>query len=666
MQGTNAIQFARALVRRNSGIVSGFQAILFLGSLCVAWWLRFDFSLPNREILWLAAPLLILVRLTVVARFGLLHGWWRYTGLSDASDVIKAVLCGSLGFFAVLRYGVGLAAFPRSVYVIEPLITAGGLLGVRMLSRVVAESARRERGSTKRVILIGAGVAAQMVVREIRQPASGYLALAYLDDDPSKLGLRFHGVPVLGAVDSLPQIVKLYPVEEVLIAVPSASGPAMQRFVEICQQTAVPFKTLPALRDVISGQPDVKIKELREVRVEDLLGREPVEIDLQAVENRLRGRTVMVTGAAGSIGSELCRQVLEYGPHKLLCVDQNETGMFYLERELTQRRNGTALTPCVADVGDGERMARLFQEHQPRVVFHAAAYKHVPVMEANVQGAVKNNIFGLLTLLEVARASQCESFVLISSDKAVNPTSVMGATKRIGELIIASQPACGLRSVAVRFGNVLGSNGSVLPVLQDQLRQHEPLTITHPDVTRFFMTTREAVSLVLQAFTIGEHADTLVLDMGPPVRIVDLARTLIRLSGRPVHSRAIRFIGLRDGEKLSEELFYAAEEVCPTSFPKIKKVRGRPQGGWIELCRELEELKGALYLDGAGPVRTKIRQIVPEYAPMPDGTSRAGTNPEAPGYGVSQARTPGFETASTPPKPRASSVPRWVGEAGPA
>ena len=663
MQKAKAIRFVRTLARGNSWLVPAFQAILFLGSLAIAWWLRFDFSLPNREMLWLAAPLLVLLRLAAVARFGLLHGWWRYTGLSDAFDVIKAVLCGSLGFVVIMRYGIGLATFPRSVYVIEPLITAGGLLGVRMFSRLVAESEQREQGSSKNVILIGAGIAAQMVVRQIRQRGSGYRALAYLDDDVSKAGLRFHGVPVIGPIEELPHLVQAYPVEEVLLAVPSASGAQMHRFVEICQQSGIPFKTLPALRDLISGDWAINIKELREVKVEDLLGRDPVEIDLQTVENRLRGRTVMVTGAAGSIGSELCRQILQYGPHKLLCVDQNETGMFYLERELTSRRNGTALVPCVADVGDGERMKKLFHENGPQVVFHAAAYKHVPVMEVNVQGAVKNNIFGLLTLLEVARASGCESFVLISSDKAVNPTSVMGATKRIGELIISRQPACGMRSVAVRFGNVLGSSGSVLPVLQEQLQHHEPLTVTHPDVKRFFMTTGEAVSLVLQAFVIGEHGDTLVLDMGTPVRIVDLARSLIRLSGAPEQPGAIRFIGLREGEKLTEELFYPDEEVCPTSFAKIKKARGWVQGGWNDLRRQLDELRHTLYLDGANPIRAKIRQIVPEYLAQPDGTSNAGAALEISANGVDPSQPPGLELAAVPARKAGL---RWGGGPSPA
>jgi FlaA1/EpsC-like NDP-sugar epimerase len=347
---------------------------------------------------------------------------------------------------------------------------------------------------------------------------------------------------------------------------------------------------------------------------------------MDLVASQIRGRRIAVTGAAGSIGSELCRQILDYGPSALLCIDQNETGMFYLERELGKREDATCLVACVADIGDSERMQGLFKQHKPHVIFHAAAYKHVPVMEVNVQTAVKNNVFGLLNLLDVAREYGCEHFVLISSDKAVNPTSVMGATKRIGELIIASQPKEGLQCVAVRFGNVLFSSGSVVPVLQEQIRNNRPLTITHPDINRFFMTTREAVSLVLQAFTIGDHGDTLVLDMGTPVRIVDLARTLIRLAGKTEQQVEIQFTGLREGEKLSEELFYATEEVCETSFSKIKKASN--QRVLQNLPALLDELRDAMYIDGAAPIRAKIKKIVPEFcspnhAPIQESSANA-------------------------------------------
>jgi FlaA1/EpsC-like NDP-sugar epimerase len=329
----------------------------------------------------------------------------------------------------------------------------------------------------------------------------------------------------------------------------------------------------------------------------------------------------MVTGAAGSIGSELCRQILQYRPTTLICLDQNETGIFYLQLELSKQECRSQLVFCVTDVGDRGRMNNLLAEHKPQIIFHAAAYKHVPMMETNVYEAVKNNVFGLLNLLEIAEQNGCPSFVLISSDKAVNPTNVMGVTKRLGELIISCRRTSRMRCVSVRFGNVLGSNGSVVPVFQKQIRDNQQLTITHPEIVRFFMTTREAVSLVLQGFAIGNHGDTLLLDMGEPVRIIDLAKTLIRLSGKSEQDVGIRFTGLRDGEKLFEELSYPNEKIHPTSFPKIRRVCGTPHRGG-DLRRHLEQLRAILYENGAAAIRTKLKEIVPEYhndlAPLPE------------------------------------------------
>jgi FlaA1/EpsC-like NDP-sugar epimerase len=458
---------------------------------------------------------------------------------------------------------------------------------------------------------------------------NSYEAIGCVDDDRSKFGIKIHGVPVIGSVDQLPALLAAHPVDEVLIAVPSATGKQMQRFVGICQQAGARFKTVPALRDLITGQGS--IREFRDVNLEDLLGRDAVEIDLESVREKIDGRVVLVTGAAGSIGSELCRQILAYGPAALLCLDQGETGIFYLQQELSKLRSGSPTIFCVADVSDRERVRKVFAEHKPEVVFHAAAYKHVPVMERNVQEAVKNNVFALLNLLEIAEGSGCESFVVISSDKAVNPTSIMGATKRINELIISCRPANGMRCVSVRFGNVLGSNGSVVPVFQEQLRTGQPLTITHPEIKRFFMTEHEAVSLVLQAFVIGSHGDTLVLDMGEPVRILDLARTLIRLSGRSEREVGIRFTGLREGEKLMEELFYATEEVHPTRFEKIKRTRS-PLDGWSKLQRHLDELRTSMGVDGAEPVRSKIKEIVPEYSYQPIGLPKDSTVQRVPTF----------------------------------
>jgi FlaA1/EpsC-like NDP-sugar epimerase len=600
-----------ALLSHRTWWIALSQVILVFTSLVLAWLLRFDFSLPNRTLLLSAAPLLIAIRLVAIARFGLLHGWWRYTGVSDALDIIKAIVLGSAVFIVTMRIVPGVVAFPRTIYVLEALVSLGLLAGVRLLSRILTESLSQVAGRRRKAMLIGAGSAAQIVIRELHRLKNHYEVVGCVDDDESKVGIKLQGVPVVGRIDELPSLLAGCPVDEILIAVPSATGKQMQRFVQICDQCATRFKTVPALQDILTGKGSVQ--EFRDVHLDDLLGRDPVEIDLDAVKERIDGRIVLVTGAAGSIGSELCRQILEYEPSTLLCLDQSETGIFYLEQELSRMTFAGRAVFCVADVGDSERIRKIFAEYRPDDVFHAAAYKHVPVMERNVQEAVKNNVFALLSLVGIAAESGCESFIVISSDKAVNPTSVMGATKRIGELITACRPADGMRCVSVRFGNVLGSNGSVVPLFREQLRRSEPLSITHPEIRRFFMTRREAVSLVLQAFAIGNHGDILVLDMGQPVRILDLARTLIRLSGRSEREVGIRFTGLREGEKLKEELVYATEQVDPTSFEKIRRVRS-PLVGWLQLQRQLNELRSSLGMDGAGHVREKIKEIVPEYS----------------------------------------------------
>jgi FlaA1/EpsC-like NDP-sugar epimerase len=620
-------QLPSALLQYRVWLIGFFQALLIFASLILAWLLRFDFSLPYRGLLLSAAPLLIVIRLVAIGRFRLLHGWWRYTGVSDALDILKAITLGSVVFLFVMRFVLRVNAFPKTIYVLEAVLSMGLLAGVRLFSRVLTESARGVAASHKKVMLIGSGMAAQMVIREIKRSQNNYEVVGCVDDDRSKFGIKIQGVPVIGSVDQLPALLAAHRVDEILIAVPSANGTQMQRFVEICEQTRAKFKTVPALRDIITGQES--IRDFRDVCLEDLLGREPVEIDLEAVREKIAGRAALVTGAAGSIGSELCRQILEYGPAALVCLDQSETGIFYLQQELSKFIGASQIIFCVADVGDQERLRKVFAEHSPEIVFHAAAYKHVPVMERNVQEALKNNVFALLNLLEVAERGGCESFVVISSDKAVNPTSIMGATKRIGELIIACRPTNGMRCVSVRFGNVLGSNGSVVPVFQEQLRTGQTLTITHPEIKRFFMTGREAVSLVLQAFAIGNHRDILVLDMGEPVRIRDLARTLIRLSGKSEREVGIIFTGLREGEKLTEELFYETEEIHPTPFEKIKRTRS-PLHGWSQLQRHLAELRISMGVDGAEPIRRKIKEIVPGYSYRSDDLPKERASRRAP------------------------------------
>lgn len=617
------------LLQRRIWFITIFQAFVVLCSLVLAWLLLFDFSLPHRHQLLAAALVLPLIRLAVFAKFNLLHGWWQYTGVTDARDITKAILSGSVLFWVVMHILPATAGFPPSVFILEMVLSGVFLSGVRLLSRVVAESVRKDEGSAKKVILVGAGFAAQMIIRELGRPQSGYRAVGCLDDNPLKQGIKIHGVPILGRVDQLREIIEEHPVDEVLIAVPSATGAQMRRFVEACNMAKVNFRTVPTLRDIVTGQ--VIVNQLREVSLEDLLGREPIQIDLESVRKEIAGRIVVVTGAAGSIGSELCRQIIDYGPAQLVCLDQSETGLFFLRLDLGRYPNGSQSVFRVADVADSERIRCLFSEFGPDVIFHAAAYKHVPMMECNVQEAVKNNVLALRGLLDLADAAGCKNFVMISSDKAVNPTNIMGATKRICELILSSRPPNGMRCVSVRFGNVLGSSGSVIPVLKQQLRNQQPLTVTHPEIKRFFMMTREAIALVLQAFAIGKHGDILVLDMGEPVRIVDLARALIRLSGKSEKDVEIRFTGLREGEKLNEELFYEQEEVIATSCEKIKRTSGALRD-WSELCAQLDELRASMSVDGAAPIRSKVKEIVPEYSFQTDSSRGSSAKKTAESY----------------------------------
>jgi FlaA1/EpsC-like NDP-sugar epimerase len=605
-----------ALLRFRSLLILVSQSALILTALVCAWLLRFDFRLPNGGLLWSTAPMLIVIRLLLLPFFNLMHGWWRSTGISDVVDILKATLTGSLAFLLLVRYGWGLTGFPLSIYPLEALLSFTLLAGVRVLSRMLAETVRRDAAS-KRLLLVGAGHAAEMIIRETQQTESGFRVIGCVDDDPRKAGSTILGVPVLGTVSELENLVARERIDEVLIAIPSASQAQMRRLAAICKSAGAVLRTVPAMAELIRGR--VMLEQVREVSLTDLLGRIPVNLNLESVGEQIRGRVVMVTGAAGSIGSELCRQIRTFKPKLLVCLDQNETGIFHLQHQLARgdggngngNGSGDRKVFCVADFSNDERMRKIFVTYGIEIVFHAAAYKHVPIMEANIEEAVGNNIFGLLALLNVAEASNCSSFVMISSDKAVNPSSVMGCSKRVGELILAAWPGERLRCVSVRFGNVLGSNGSVIPLFQEQLRQNQPITITHPEITRFFMTVSEAVSLVLQAFAIGRKGDILVLDMGEPVRIAELAKTLARLSGKT--AQEFKFIGLRPGEKLFEELFYADERVFPSACEKIACTES-VKLAWPELKHALDALYVATSLGERDSILLRLREIVPQFS----------------------------------------------------
>jgi len=588
------------------------QLLLIFFSLVLAWLLRFEFRLPQMNVLLAAFPVLAAVRLAAMSRFKLLHGYWRYTGASDAQDVLKAIAIGSAAFYLIERWVLGVTAFPISIYIIEAMLSAAFLGGIRFLSRSALQAVEHGRvplSSHSVVIIVGAGAAGMTLVRAL--PRTAFIAIGFVDDDPAKAGARLCGVPVLGTLDRLPGIAQRLGVDEVLIAIPSATGEQMRRIVSLCHDARVPYRTTPNYVELIDK--NIKVDQLREVRFEDLLGREAVHLAATPARDKLTGKVVVVTGAAGSIGSELCTQVLANLPAKLICVDQDESGLFFLQQRLEQEHPPVKIEYCVANICNRQRMTQILAGQDAEIIFHAAAYKHVPLMELNAREAISNNVFGLISLLDVAVECGCRSFVAISSDKAVKPTSVMGCTKRIGELILAARPHGEMRCISVRFGNVLGSQGSVIPLFEEQIRKHRKVTVTHPDITRFFMTISEAVSLVLQGFALGRHGEILVLEMGEPMRIVDMVRMLTRLLGKRDDEVEIAYTGLRHGEKLYEELFYDSEIPLPTECGKVMRARGKLVS-WDVLKSGLDELS-ALISSSAddAALRLKLSQIVPEY-----------------------------------------------------
>lgn len=606
-----SINRSSILIGHRFWVITLFHFLLIATSIVIAWLLRFDFRIPFPALLFGCMPVLILFRVAALARFNLLHGYWRHSGVTDVIDIGKAVALGSLVFFVTTRYVFRKYEFPLSIYILEAIITAAGLAGARLCamalkSRTLVGALMHEK---RRVIVAGAGEAASLLIREMLR--TEFAPVACLDDDVFKHGAKIHGVPVVGTIDSIEAVVKAYDAEELFIAIPSANGAQMQRISRICERASVRYRTVPNLHDLLMGRGS--ISQLREVSVEDLLGRDPVQLDLSTVRRQIMGKVVLVTGAAGSIGSELCRQILAYSPAKLIVVDQAETPMFYLQLQLTKQAGSDKVVYSVADVANTMRMRQILTEGGVEIIFHAAAYKHVPLVELNIRGALNNNVLALTPLLDVAEECGCEAFVLISSDKAVQPTSFMGATKRLGELILAARPKKHMRCVSVRFGNVLGSQGSVIPVFKEQIEKESRITITHPEITRFFMTIPEAVSLVLQAFTLGDHGDILVLDMGNPVRILDLAHSLIRQCGKSSREVKIEFIGLRPGEKMYEDLFYPTERKFGTTNRKVKRTKSEIIA-WPALCSHLQDL---ITLANSGTeisIRAKVKEIIPEYS----------------------------------------------------
>jgi FlaA1/EpsC-like NDP-sugar epimerase len=569
------------------------DAALVAAAWYLAFELRFDHGVrPYYATLFERTILIVVgIKLVVFVLFGFYNHWWRYVSTRDMWRIVRGVTIACLVadltiYFASPVHGIRL---PRSVAVLDWLLTLALITGARLLVRSIMErpSPRGFVSRGKEVLVVGAGDAAQLIVKEmLKSPALGYTPIGLVDDDPRKKNLRLHGVRVLGTTDDLPRLLRESKPDEVVIAIPSAAGEVRQRIVNRASDAGVSVKTLPGIYELISGDHDLAA-QIRPVQVEDVLGREPVEVDLEAVASYLGGETVLVTGAGGSIGAELCRQIAHLGAARLVLVDHAEPALFEIERELVDERRFPAAIPVLADVKNEAKMRQIFERYQPGIVFHAAAYKHVPLMEANPIESVRNNVLGTRVMAQVAVEFNAERFVLVSTDKALNPRAVYGQCKTICEWVVEAyghRPDVSTRFVAVRFGNVLGSSGSVISIFRRQIEKGGPVTVTSPKMTRYFMTTPEAVALVVQAGGIGGRGEIFVLDMGEPVRILDLAQNMIRLSGKePGKDIAIEFIGVRPGEKMNEELIGEGETAEATSHAKILRVtRPTVEAAWVE------------------------------------------------------------------------------------
>ncbi|TVR60852.1 MAG: polysaccharide biosynthesis protein [Gemmatimonadales bacterium] len=575
--------------RRRVAVAYGFYAVATAAALVTAYSLRFDLQVPEAYVAALPLHLagLVVLRLILARGVRLMAGRWRYVGVDDVLRLGAASTASSVLFLALFRGVAWLPAVPVSVVLIEWAaftVGVGGVwIGYRRLVEVngIQQARRNGGGPERRIVVVGAGAAGNHLARELNQSGTGMRVVAFLDDNPILQGLRIQGVGVLGTTADAAQVAESVAADEVAIAIPSATPRELRGMVEALEPLELPMKVVPGIVDLVSG--DVSVGTLRPLEIDDLLGRDPVRLELPELEEELAGRTVMVTGAAGSIGSELARQVAANGPERLILVDQAETGLYWIDLELQDRYDEVEVIPCVADVCDEERITELFESHRPDRVYHAAAYKHVPMMERNPGEAMRTNVLGTRNVARAAGKARTGRFVLISTDKAADPVNVMGATKRAAEIVVQKMQAAHPRThyTAVRFGNVLGSNGSVVPLFQRQIARGGPVTITHPEVTRYFMTIPEAVQLILKAGFLDEaRGEIAMLEMGDPVRIVDLARNMVRLHGkRPEVDIPFTFTGLRPGEKLHERLVGNGEEVRETSLAGVRIVTAPAEGG---------------------------------------------------------------------------------------
>ncbi|HZO41843.1 MAG TPA: nucleoside-diphosphate sugar epimerase/dehydratase [Methylomirabilota bacterium] len=583
-----------------------------------ALWLRFDGRIDSSDFLVFvnSVPWVVAIRMIVFAVFRLYVGFWRYASIRDVLSICSAVGLSSSIIYIVSRSVPALAGYPRSVLVIDSLLLILALGTLRLTRRIWREFDHIPEG--KRVLIYGAGDAGEMIVRDMRQnPLHGYEPIGFFDDDPNKRGRRIHGVKVLGGRDQIARIMDEKRPDAVVLALPPVGAQVVRAIVQSLEGYRIPIQTLPSLGDLLDGK--VTVNRIRTLAVEDLLDRSPVRLSVDRVRSLVQGKRVLITGAGGSIGAELARQIGALGPSALVLVDRYENGLHAITLELQSTSVASALETVVADVADRHRIEHVLDSRRPQLIFHAAAHKHVPLMELNPCEAVKNNVAGTRVIAEAAGAvGSVERFVLISTDKAVNPSSVMGATKRVAELLIEALDRSGpVVYTTVRFGNVLASNGSVLPLFLEQIKAGGPVTITHPEMRRYFMLIPEAVHLVLHAAALGQGGDVFVLDMGEQIRIIDLARNVIRLSGFiPEEEIPVKIVGLRPGEKLQEDLVGSDEVATPTSVERILHIESRVAQNLSDLDAEVAALEQFAQAGDQKAVLKKLRELVPTYQPM--------------------------------------------------
>lgn len=618
----NILASKRYVALRAVSLVVLYSTILLV-SHWLAYQLRFDFQVPPDQADGLRynwhweLPLKLLALLV----FGQFSGLLTYFSVPDLRRLILAVGTSS-AILMMMRYAPqGFTPTPRGVVLSDFVLSVVGLAGLRLGMRLVRErlnaSVGRVSHRMRRVGIVGAGDVGASLVRDLQvKRGLGLQPVAFFDDDRTKWGSSVHGIPVVGSPERMRDGRLNLELEEAIIAMPSASPKRVGEVVKILQEAHLRFETVPSMDQLATGQ--VKVSQLRSVEIQDLLGRDPVKLETENIKQILKGKVVLVTGAGGSIGSELCRQIASFTPQRLLLVEQSEVQLFQIEQEMIERGFGGIALPLIADILDEARMRYLFERFSPQVVFHAAAHKHVPMMESQPSEAIKNNSFGTARLAELALAAGVDRFVMISTDKAINPTNVMGATKRLAETYVQALHAANpgrTKFMAVRFGNVLGSSGSVIPIFNKQIAAGGPVKVTHPEVTRYFMTIPEAVGLVLQSAAQGEGGEIFVLDMGKPVKIIDLARQLIELSGlRPGEDIEIQFVGLRPGEKLFEEISHKAENIAPTHHPKIMRFVCQPSPV-AEVRRYFELIEQELNHAEPNQLKQTLRKGVPEYQP---------------------------------------------------